>query len=169
MAIRYNVSNKYNPWHAGMLRRGVDSLAQWLEHWISIQGVLVSNPVRNAGFFKLSTISSLRMFIFVRWGLVVNRPNESKIIISRNWDVLSPITSPFDIICRGWKGWVGRCVASINNTAIRNNEKVGAFRVNKTQKGELYRGTYPYYFNMGVPPPPPHTHTPGNVYDKYNL
>ena len=57
------------------------------------------------------------------------------------------------IICRGWKGWVGRCVASMNNTAIRYNvstEKVGAFRANKTQKGGLYRGTYPYYFNRYI-------------------
>ena len=36
-------------------------------------------------------------------------------------------------------------------------EKVGAFRANKTKKkkaggGGGYRGTYPYCFNMGVPP-----------------
>ena len=44
--------------------------------------------------------------------------------------------------------------------AFRANrtEKVGAFRANKTNKkrgGGLYRGPYPYYFNMRVPPPAP--------------
>ena len=49
-----------------------------------------------------------------------------------------------------------------------HSEKVGAFRANRTEKvgtfranktggggggGGLYRGTYPYCFNMGVPPP----------------
>ena len=37
-AIRYNVSYKYN------LRQGVDSLAQWLEHWISTPAVRVRIP-----------------------------------------------------------------------------------------------------------------------------
>ena len=32
-------------------------------------------------------------------------------------------------------------------------EKVGAFIANKTKKGGFYRSTYPYCFNMGVPPP----------------
>ena len=32
-------------------------------------------------------------------------------------------------------------------------KKVGAFRDNKTQKRGLYRGIYPYCFNMGVTPP----------------
>ena len=32
-------------------------------------------------------------------------------------------------------------------------EKVLAFRANKFRKGGLYRATYPYCFNMGVPPP----------------
>ena len=38
--------------------------------------------------------------------------------------------------------------------AFRANrtEKVGAFTANKTKKGGLYCGTYPYCFNMGVPP-----------------
>ena len=38
--------------------------------------------------------------------------------------------------------------------AFRANrtEKVGAFRANKLKRG-LYRGTYPYCFNMGVPTP----------------
>ena len=31
-------------------------------------------------------------------------------------------------------------------------EKVGAFGAYKSKKGGLYHGTYPYCFNMGVPP-----------------
>ena len=31
-----------------------------------------------------------------------------------------------------------------------HSEKVGAFRANKSQKGGLFCGTYPYCFNMGV-------------------
>ena len=35
-------------------------------------------------------------------------------------------------------------------------DKVGALRANKTKKAGLYRDTYPYCFNMGVPPPGVH-------------
>ena len=73
-----------------ILRQGVDSLVQWLEHWISIPtGTLSlntnkqtsgpgSNPIRDVGFFfKLCIISYLRIFIFVRWGLGRDGPFES--------------------------------------------------------------------------------------------
>ena len=47
-----------------ILRKGVGYLAQSLEHWISTPAIRVRI------FFKLCIISQLRMFIFVRWGLV---------------------------------------------------------------------------------------------------
>ena len=37
--------------------------------------------------------------------------------------------------------------------------QVGVFRANKTQKGGLNRGTYPFCFNMGNTPSPPGTCT----------
>ena len=33
------------------LSQGVDSLAQWLEHWIFVQGALGSNPLRDLKIF----------------------------------------------------------------------------------------------------------------------
>ena len=50
---------------------------------------------------------------------------------------------------------MGQWVHSEKVSTANRTEKVGAFRVNKTQGGGggLYRGAYPYCFNMGVPPP----------------
>ena len=52
-----------------ILREGVDSLAQWLEHWISTPAVQVRIPSGTWDFFKLCIISLLRIFIFVRYHL----------------------------------------------------------------------------------------------------
>ena len=48
-AIRYNVSYKYI---SDILRQGVDSLAQWLEHWISTPAVRVRIPSGTWDFFQ---------------------------------------------------------------------------------------------------------------------
>ena len=37
------------------------SLAQWLEHWISVQGVLGSNPARGGSFSAMPYFSSLQL------------------------------------------------------------------------------------------------------------
>ena len=58
---------------------------------------------------------------------------------------------PLELIELGKMGTLKKMGAFGTN----RTENVGAFRANKTQKGGggLYRGTYPYRFNMGVTPP----------------
>ena len=63
-----------------ILRQRVESLAQWLEDCISVQKILGSNPIRNAGFFFQATCMLHRSYmnsIFVRWVRVGNEPHES--------------------------------------------------------------------------------------------
>ena len=43
------------------MRQRVDSLAQWLEHWIFDQEVLGSNPVGVESFSAIPYFSSLRL------------------------------------------------------------------------------------------------------------
>ena len=54
------------------LHQGVDSLAQWLEHWIFIRDDRVRIPWQAGNFFSYASFLSYN-FNVVRWGLVRNR------------------------------------------------------------------------------------------------
>ena len=53
-----------------ILPQGVDSVAQWLERWISTSAIRVRIQSGAWHFFKLCFISYLRIFIIVRGVLV---------------------------------------------------------------------------------------------------
>ena len=52
-----------------ILRQGVNSLAQWLEHWISTPAVRVRIPSGMWDIFQTMHHFLFANFIFVRWGL----------------------------------------------------------------------------------------------------
>ena len=47
-----------------ILGHRVDSLARWLEHWISTLAIPDSNPIRDVGFFQSSSMHHLLLTNF---------------------------------------------------------------------------------------------------------
>ena len=92
-----------------ILRQGVDSLVQWFEHWISTPAVQVRIPSRTWDFSKLCIISYLRIFTFVRWGLVGNGPFES---YSHKNDIL--------VIINDYSLEMGVCFVPLHHSIIRD-------------------------------------------------
>ena len=75
---RLRIASKYifNLWQ---LRQGVDSLAQWLEHWIFNREDRVRIPRSAGNFFSYASFLCYGFHV-VRWGLVRNRT-----LFSRKW------------------------------------------------------------------------------------
>ena len=85
-----HMTHSFYIWHSysmnstisDVLCQDVDSLAQWLEHWISVQGVLGSNPIRDMGFFFQAMLHSFVVTNFHMHKNVYISPSIIDVIIS---------------------------------------------------------------------------------------